>query len=438
MDSFIKPDQTWILWAVILAGVALSIWLEQNFTWAAKISGPVVALVLAMLLSNFKIMPTSTEVDTIGTDGGKLVEAPDGTRKFMPADTDFDQLEKDQQFKVVKARGVYEVVMGDLVPLALPLLLFRANLLKIIGSTGWLFFAFHIAAVGTIVGAFIGAFVLKGTANVDQLVAIMTGSYIGGGINFFAVAGTYHTSGTAVSSLLVADSFVMAAMFLVLLIIAGNKLAQRLFPHPFTADAVDSKKLAAEHWRRKEISLFDIAAALAIAVIVVAVAKFTAGWVKGQLGVSEWTELAGNVFVHITAWSMLVATVGHRFLTKIHGADELGSYLLYVFLFVIGLPADLLEVLTNAPEMLVLCLIMAVTNLVFTLIIGWIFRLNLEHLLLSVNATLGGPPSAAAMAISKGWSDLVLPAILVGIWGYAIGTACGLTVGKIVKQWLLT
>lgn len=438
MDSLIKPDDTWLLWAVILAGVALSIWLEQTFTWAAKISGPVVALVLAMVLSNFKIMPTSTEVETIGPNKSKLVQAPDGSREFLPDDTNFEELEKTSGKKIVKARGVYEIVMGDLVPLALPLLLFRANLLKIFSATGWLFVAFHIATVGTIVGAFAGAFLIRDTSNVDQLAGIMTGSYIGGGINFFAVAESYHTSGTAISSLLVADSFVMAAMFLVLLLIAGSKWAKKLYPHPFTADAVDSKQLAAEHWRRKEISLFDIAAAVAIAVAIVATAKFTAGWVKGQLGEGKWTELAGNVYLHITTLSMIVATLAHRFLLKIQGADEIGSYLLYVFLFVIGLPADLWEVLTNAPEMLLLCVVMAFTNLAVTLFFGWLFRFNLEHLLISVNATLGGPPSAAAMAISRGWSDLVLPAILVGIWGYAIGTACGLTVGGLIKQWLMT
>jgi uncharacterized membrane protein len=66
--------------------------------------------------------------------------------------------------------------------------------------------------------------------------------------------------------------------------------------------------------------------------------------------------------------------------------------------------------------------------------VGKLFRLNLEHLALSVNATLGGPPTAAAMAISMGWSRLVLPALLIGIWGYAIGTAAGLAVGQLVAS----
>src|SRR4249919_3952595 len=50
--TLIQPDDTSLLWAVILAGVALSIWLEQTFSWAAKLSGPVLALCLAMALAN--------------------------------------------------------------------------------------------------------------------------------------------------------------------------------------------------------------------------------------------------------------------------------------------------------------------------------------------------------------------------------------------------
>ena len=90
--------------------------------------------------------------------------------------------------------------------------------------------------------------------------------------------------------------------------------------------------------------------------------------------------------------------------------------------------ADLIEVVTKVPILFLFCLVMAVTNLVFTLIAGKLLRLNLEELLLSVNATLGGAPSAAAMAISRGWSNLVLPGLLAGIWGYVIGTFVGIVV----------
>jgi uncharacterized membrane protein len=131
-----------------------------------------------------------------------------------------------------------------------------------------------------------------------------------------------------------------------------------------------------------------------------------------------------------------VATAAHRWLARIHGAEEFGGYLLYVFLFVIGLPADLWVVFSQVPLMFVFCLIMAVMNMVFAFGLGKIFRLDLEDLVLAVNASIGGPPTAAAMAISLGWSKLVLPGLLVGIWGYTIGTAVGLAVGELLMRWI--
>jgi uncharacterized membrane protein len=82
----------------------------------------------------------------------------------------------------------------------------------------------------------------------------------------------------------------------------------------------------------------------------------------------------------------------------------------------------------------VFCGIIGLVNLAFTLAAGKLLRLNLEELLVAVNANLGGAPSAAAMAISAGWPRLVLPGILVGIWGYVIGTPLGIMVVEMVRR----
>jgi uncharacterized membrane protein len=146
------------------------------------------------------------------------------------------------------------------------------------------------------------------------------------------------------------------------------------------------------------------------------------------------TAILGNPFVLITFLSMLVATLGHRQVEPINGPEELGCYMLYLFLFAIGLPADLWAVVRNVPLLFVFCLIMAVTNLAVTLALGKLFRIDLEELLLCVSATLGGPTTAAAMAIAKGWPKLIVPALLVGIWGYVIGTFLGVSIGELLLR----
>ena len=397
ITTLIQPDDTWMLWAVILCGVALSIWLERTYSWAAKLSGPVLALCIAMVLANLRVMPANA--------------------------------------------AVYNTVQDDLVPLALPLLLFRANVLRIVRTTGPLFVAFHIASAGTVLGAFLASALLhQWIPNTPEVAGMMTASYIGGGVNFIAVSRSYDVSTNITNPLLVADNFIMASVFMTLLVICGSRWARRWYPHPHSADAVDSRQLAAEHWKRKEISLFDIAASLAVAVAVVACARFSAEYAerltKAMLGTGPLAQAAANKYVHITAISTLVATLGHRWLIKLHGAEELGAYLLYVFLFVIGLPADLWIVFSQVPLMFVFCAIMAATNLIVMFLVARLFRFNLEDAALAVNASLGGPPSAAAMAVSMGWSKLVLPGLLVGLWGYTIGTAIGLTVAEIVRTML--
>lgn len=70
-----------------LSGHLSVFFLEQRYSWASKVTGAIIALVGAMVLSNFGIIPT---------------ESP-----------------------------VYDAVWSIIVPLAIPLLLFHVNIKKI-------------------------------------------------------------------------------------------------------------------------------------------------------------------------------------------------------------------------------------------------------------------------------------------------------------------
>ncbi len=392
--TLIAPDDTWCLWGIILAGTAGAIWLEQTYRWASKASGPVLALLGAMLLSNFKTMPT---------------EAP-----------------------------TYEVISEYLVPVAIPLLLLRANVLRIVRETGWMLVAFHVSCLGTLLGTLLAAWIFSTAIDqVPEIAGIMTGSYSGGAVNFFACKESFQVGSNLTNPLLVADNFIMAGMFAVLLLISGSRFFLNRYAHPHSAEADGDagQSAAATYWSRKEVGLLDIATALAIALAIAAVSSKLSAMI---LSFSPWKlagEVLGNKYLLITFFSVAVATIFHRRLQRLGGSDELGAYLLYIFFFAIGLPADLVTVVVNVPLMFLFCLVIAVVNLVVTLGVGRWLRLDLEELLLCVNATLGGAPSAAAMAIAKGWPKLVLPALLVGIWGYVIGTFLGVLVGKTLVYW---
>ena len=391
--SLIAPHDTWTLVSLVVLGVAASIYLEQTYRWAAKLSGPVLALLGAMILSNLKIMPS--------------------------------------------AAPVYGLVDEYLIPVAIPLLLFRANVFRIVRTTGTMFIAFHVSVLGTVLGAAAAAVLFQNAFdNVPEVTGIMTGSYSGGAVNFFAVKDEFNVGEDLTNPLLVADNFIMAGMFMVLLGIAGSAFFRRHYPHAegLEKEAEEDRPLAAGYWRRKEISLLDVAKSLAIAVTIAAMACKLSALINGDSAepASFARSFLGNRFVLITLISVLAATLFHRELDRINGSEEIGAYMLYMFFFLIGLPADLMTVLLNVPLMFAFCLVMALVNLAVTLSLGKLLGLNLEELLICVNATLGGAPSAAAMAIAKGWPKLVLPALLVGIWGYVIGTPLGIAMGRIL------
>lgn len=403
MDSLISANNSTVLWALITAGTATAIWLEQKYRWAARLSAPVLALLIAMALSNTRVMPNNS-----------------------PA---------------------YDFVVEWLVPLAIPLLLFRANLREIVRTAGRVFLIFHVSSVGTLLGTALAVAVVRGaiqSPDLQHAAGMMAASYIGGGVNFMAVKASYNVRETVANPLIVADNFVMAGVFVLLLALAGSRWFLARFPHPHSGHvhAEVAQNLAAAPWQRKGVALLDVArafafafAALALATLLGELARRAFGDVsKSGMGMQMLQVLCTNKFVLITTVTLAGATIFAGTLSTVGGADEFGTYLLMLFLFTLGLPADLVSVLTKAPLFFVFCGIIAVVNLAFTLLAGKILRVNLEELLLVVNANLGGAPSAAAMATSAGWSRLVVPAILVGIWGYVIGTPIGIMVVELMKR----
>ena len=78
-----------------------------------------------------------------------------------------------------------------------------------------------------------------------------------------------------------------------------------------------------------------------------------------------------------------------------------------------------------APTLIVVVLILLSVHLAILLFIGAVTRLTLPELLTASNAAILGATTAPAMAAAKGWRDQVTPGVLVGVLGYALGTFIG-------------
>jgi len=383
VSTLISADNTWALWSILVGIAAISIYLEQNYKWASKVTGAIIGLVAAMLLANFNIIPT--------------------------------------------AAPTYDVVWGYVVPLAIPLLLFDANIKKIWRESGRVLIMFLLSSIGTIVGVLLAFMMLKNyIPDLYKMAAMMTGSYIGGGVNFAAMA----------------DNLLMAVYFFVLLAIPSINFFMRKFKHPHI-DAVnenvnkeEGETLAAKYWGRKDISLRDISFAVAIAFVIVWISTEISAVLAsviptGNFVLNLFNGFLGNKYLLITTFTMLLATYAPNFISNIHGAQEIGTFLIYIFLVVIGVPASIPVILSQAPLLLVFTFIIVAINMIISLVLGKLFNFSLEEILLCSNANIGGPTTAAAMAIAKGWNKLIGPIVLAGIFGYIIGNYLGIFMGNL-------
>lgn len=401
MNTLISADNTWALLSIMCGCVAISIWLEQKYTWASKISGAILALIFAVSLTNLNIIPANSPL--------------------------YD-----------------DVIWGFAVPLAIPLLLLQCNIKKIWKETGRLLIIFVIGAVGSCMGALISYYLLKDNiSELNGLAAMMTGSYIGGGINFTALADAFSVSGTMISATTVADNVVTATSMFLLLSVPAVGFFRNHFKHPHvdevekSTDGGNAENAAAAYWAKKEISLKDIAVNFAYASIVVTVSKLIAGGLSnviptGNIVFNMCNTFFGSQYIWITTLSIIISMIFEKQIEKLSGYNELGTYLIYLFFFAIGVPASIPMIIVNAPLLFVFTLIIALTNMLFCFVFGKILKFDLEDIVLASNANIGGPTTAVAMAISKGWTKLVGPIMLIGTLGYVIGTYFGIIVGSLL------
>lgn len=389
--TLIQSENIWLLTAFVVVCAAVAVYLEQKTKWGSKVTGPILGLVIALIASNLGVIPMSS-----------------------PA---------------------FDVVSNYLVPVAVVLILFKADIRSIFGTTKKELIAFHIAAVGTFIGTIVGVLLLAGIMPaIREIAPAMCATYIGGSINFVAMTQQFSPSGNITSAALVADNLVMAIFVLILTWIPGSKFFRKHFKHPYETLAeqgiAEGENKIASYWQPKPISLLDISLALATAFLIAALSSNLASFISvNTSGLIQ--AFFGNQYVILTTLTLILVSIFPNYFKNISGADEIGSFFIYMFFVTVGIPASLKEVITQAPLLLVFSFTICTINLLFALIGGKITKCSIEEIVIASDATLAGPSGTAALAIAKGWNKLIIPALLVGLWGYVIGNYCGVFIAQI-------
>jgi len=406
-QTLIQPDDTITLWGIIVVLASACIYLEQHYKWASKLSGAILALIGAILLSNTGIIPT---------------ESP-----------------------------VYDSVWSVIVPLAIPLLLFHVQIGKIWRESGRLLIIFLLSSIGTVAGTIVSFLLLKDhIPYLDKISGIISASYIGGGVNFAAMAAKFEPPGNIVSATVVADNLMMAIFFIILIIIPTLSFFRTRYSTPYIVEVEsgegieEGRTLAESFWKRKEISLKDIALSVGTAFSIVIISFKIAGFFdqiipsgdKASVAFNVLNGLFGDKYLMLTTITLISLTLFPKYFDRLNGSQEVGTFLIYLFFVVIGIPASIPHIVKNTPLLLMFVFIVAIINLVISLVAGKLLKYDLEEIILASNANIGGPTTAAALAIAKGWKKLIGPILVVGTMGYIIGNYVGTLMGYWLSEFL--
>jgi uncharacterized membrane protein/uncharacterized protein len=365
------------LLAVLVAVAAIAEWLGRHPA-GSWLGGAIITLILGILLANAGVIPTVTNAPPIY---GYLVSVGAPVAVFLL---------------------LLDVHLGAIKRAGLPMLV-----------------AFGIGSAGTLAGVATAFWLTDAGEWLGQFAAPVGGmyaaTYIGGSPNLTAVALHFGVTNEPVlfAGVNVVDG-IGGTLWLVALVMVVQ-LLHRLYgsrPEPVSQDTPEIDDA-------RPITVISVGALLALA--------FASFWISQQ--VADWTADRGVRVPPILILTTLALLAAHvPAVRQMGGARMLGLFGSYLFIAVIGASCDFEALAGLGRTGGLLVLFVAIVLTVHGLVqfgVGRLSRLSPETLAIASSANVGGTLTILPIARGLRRMDLLLPGILVGSLGNAIGTYAG-------------
>ncbi len=315
--------------------------------------------------------------------------------------------------------AAYEGIFAYLAPISIFWLLLGVNLRDILRTGLPIMTLYLIGSAGTVVGVLTGMMLINGATTIGEFYqpigGMFVGTYTGGSVNFNALALHYEImrEGVLYGGSIAVDNIITA--FWMVATLGMPKLLKRFWPastveiHPVRQQA----SLGIEE-DTESLHPIDLGITLALGM----------GALLLSQTLSTWMGIPSIIVLTIIA--LVIAQLPWARMIK--GAQVLGMFSVYLFLATIGAFCNL-EALGQLGwlglYLFLFALVIVGIHGLFTVVAARILKLDPALAAVASQANIGGATSALALARSLGRNDLVLPAVLLGSLGLALGTFLG-------------
>lgn len=326
---------------------------------------------------------------------------------------------------------LYDDIFSFVVPLALIFLLLDVDL-RSLGKAGLpMLILFLIGALATAIGAFISIQLLGGKeifgSSGQAIAGMFTGTYIGGSINFNAVGFHYDIQkDPALFAGSVAVDNIITSIWMLVCITLPTLLRALFKSAKFKSYSSDKHSEKDQDEERLELSVAKFALLILLVLIIYQISDLITNYL-------EECGMQIPFILILTTISLILAQVPA--ISALKGKQFLGLFLLYLFLAVIGAYCEfsiLWQMGNTAWLLLSFASMLVLVHGTLIFILGGLLRYDWKMISIASQANVGGQATAISLAKSFNRSELILPALLIGSLGNALGTYLGFLVAGIV------
>ena len=314
---------------------------------------------------------------------------------------------------------LYDSIFTYIAPISIFFLLLNVNLASIRKAGLPMIGLFLIGSVMTTLGILLAWIIIspENTLGEDAriIAGMLTGTYTGGSVNFNAIALEYdfQKKGVLYAGTIAVDNVVTTLWIIVTLTIP-------IFMHKIWKSKKQDVAKAQPIAKRTE-SAIDMHSLVWLSFLGVA------AFLVSDL-LSEYLPKVPFILI-LSTLGILLAQIPA--VSKLKGSHTLGLFLVNLFLAVIGAYCELSAVSALKEIGVSLLLFTSIAVLLHgigTVLIGGLFYRDWQMIAIVSQANVGGGTTAIALAETFKRNELILPAILVGTLGNALGTYLGFLV----------